>query len=197
MINNDFRITVNSVATARLLKLYPKLANQEQNKAHRKSAATYGKKMVREVFGKAGSVFRVRRKASVRKPRKGQPKLPKKAILAGLKAEIGNPGKLHRKFLSVRTSSPLLTIRETGGTISSSKGKKLAVKVRKRGRRKAGSSPVTLRLVDSVRVKAGLRMVSRWNSLRRTFTNNAEKAMRETLRRAERQVARAGLKRAS
>ena len=194
----SFRTTYDDREVKRLFAEFPKIANQQQNRAFKAVAQDFGRHLSKHVFSGAGAPFRVRRRGNVRAPARGQPKLAKKAVLAGMKAVIGGIPRLDRKTLSVRTSNPLLLIREEGGVIRAKRKKWLALSFKRRGRRKKGTNTnYELRLVKEVRQAPVLGIQRRWNARRLITVQRLDKAVSETIRRAERKASRGRLRRAS
>lgn len=181
-------VTIDDRQARALFREFPKIANAEINKGYRSVASDFMGDFSKTALSRAG-VYRVRRKGNVKPPPRGQPRLPKKARLAGFKATIGGTNRLDRKSLSIRTRNPLLLIREEGGVIVPRRKEYLTPKFRKRGR----GGGLTFRKVRSITVRPVLRFESTWRSKSPPIVKRRlQKSISETVRRAERQVARSG-----
>ena len=121
MSKDTLSITIDDRALRGLFNAFPRIANSEVNRGYKQVAAGFMKDFTKKRLVKG--VFHVKRKGVFKSP-KGQPVIPVKARKAGFIAKLGGRERLRGKWVEIRNSSPLITIREKGGVITPKPGKK-------------------------------------------------------------------------
>lgn len=188
---------VETKAVQRLFDDMPKVLNAQMNRTFPTAASAFLKHFVKTRLVKG--IYRVRRKArKAGKRAPGQPAVPAKARAAGFGAKVTGRKDLNRKAFSVRTSNPLLLIRETGGTITPKKGQWLYIRGDFKGRgatqrrkayaerqRAAGSRysrPIVARVRQVVQ-PAVLGFYSTWRGWRGKFRERLRDGLKAAVKR--------------
>lgn len=196
-MSSDIDVKINDKPVADFLRReFPRFLNAGLNEGYKRSASGFARKFTdAKLANKESSVFRVKRPHNVKK-RRGQPSVPKAFVLAGFHVSLKNPQDLDRKILSIRTSSPLLLIREYGGTIPDLskkprkggrkpfKGKYLAIPMLQGGRGR-NARKVSLRLVEEVRIKPVLEFVASWRRYQPKIRELIDRSLDRAIKRAQ------------
>ena len=192
-MKSEIKFSLDDTAFRSMVRDFPKIVNAEKNKSFRRYANEFGKFFTKSRLRKG--IFDVRRKGNVKSPPRGQPRLPKKMVLAGFIARISGRSRIDGKGLTVRTSSPLLLIREHGGTIIPKSGGFLFLHgdfkgrgaAQKRSHARLGliNKPITAK-VKSVTFKPVLGFVATFNRFQPAGQKLLDKGMAEARRRAQR-----------
>jgi hypothetical protein len=189
---------VETKAVQRLFYDMPKILNQQMNRTFPQSATAFLKHFSKTRLVRG--VYDVKRKSKKKKKRTptGQVSVPAKARLAGFAASVRGRQDLDHKEFRVRTSNPLLLIRERGGTIRPRRGQWLYIRGKFTGRgavarrkafaeqqRAAGSKysrPIVAR-VRQVVVPAVLGFYKAWRRWRPEFRVKLREGLQAAVRR--------------
>jgi len=194
-MKSEIKFSLDDSSFRSMVRDFPKIVNAEKNKSFRRYANEFGKFFTKSRLRKG--IFDVKRKRNVKPPPRGQPKLPKKMTLAGFVAGISGRAHIDGKALTVRTSSPLMLIREHGGRIPEvpKPGKFITIRSEFQGRGAAQKrQQVTLGLLkrpiiakkSSITIKPILGFVRSFNRFQPTGQKLLDKGIAEARRRAQR-----------